>query len=205
VKWIRREAETVKSKTLSASSAASTERADSPARPRQEASDLAVEEIYREHHEFVWRTIVRFGVDAPAADDAVQEVFLAMARRLHEFEGRSSMRTWLFAIAMRVAQRLRRTESRHRRRVEAYERSEPAGSEDPYARSDAAQLLHRLLAELDDDRRAVYILAELEGMTAPEIGAMLGVKVPTVYTRLRAARRSMEDALAAFHGAEVQR
>ncbi len=164
-----------------------------------------MEEIYREHHEFVWRTIVRFGVDLPAADDAVQEVFLAMARRLHEFEGRSSMRTWLFAIAMRVAQRLRRTESRHRRRVEAYERSEPVGSEDPYARSEAAQLLHRLLDELDDDRRAVYILAELEGMTAPEIAATLGLKVPTVYTRIRAARLGMEQALAAHYAAEGER
>ena len=155
-----------------------------------------MEEIYREHEQFVWRTLVRMGVHPATASDGVQEVFIAMARRLHEFEGRASMRTWLFAIAVRVAQRLRRTEQRHRRRMEAYQRSRPAATEDPYVRSEAAQLLHRLLDRLDDDRRTVYILSELEGMTAPEIGAMLEVKVPTVYTRLRAARRILEEALA---------
>jgi RNA polymerase sigma-70 factor (ECF subfamily) len=156
-----------------------------------------IEEVYREHHDFVWRTVLRFGVSPASADDAVQEVFLAAARRLSEFEGRAAMSTWLFAIAMRVAQRLRRNESRHRRRVDAYAHSEPEGQADPFARSEAAQLLHQLLDCLDDDRRAVFILAELEGMTAPEIADALAVKLPTVYTRLRAARRMMSAALAA--------
>lgn len=149
------------------------------------------------HHDFVWRSIVRLGVPSAEIDDAVQEVFVAAARRLDEFEGRATLSTWLFAIAVRVAQRLRRDAFRHDRRVEAYERSAPPAREDPYARSDAARLLHRLLDGLDDDRRAVYILSELEGMTAPEISEAIGVKVPTVYTRLRAARIAMAEAMTA--------
>jgi RNA polymerase sigma-70 factor, ECF subfamily len=183
--------------TLSPSSAAGT-RAEGAASPD-------IEQVYHEHHDFVWRTILRFGIPPAQADDAVQEVFIAAARRLSEFEGRSSMSTWLFAIAMRVAQRLRRDEARHRRRVEAYERSEPDATSEPHARSEAAQLLHRLLDRLDDDRRAVFILAELEGMTAPEIAEALGVKLPTVYTRLRAARILMSEALAAETGGEAPR
>ena len=155
-----------------------------------------IEAVYEAHHDFVWRSIVRLGVPAAEVDDGVQEVFLAAARRLSEFEGRAAMSTWLFAIAMRVAQRLRRDAFRHNRRVQAYERSAPTGKVDPYAHSEAAQLLHRLLDHLDDERRAVYILVELEGMTAPEVSEALGVKVPTVYTRLRAARRTMAEALA---------
>ncbi len=166
-----------------------------PSSPAKGRGVPDIKEVFVEHHDFVWRTLLRFGIPPAQADDAVQEVFIAVARRLSEFEGRSSMSTWLFAIAMRVAQRLRRNESRHRRRVDAYERSEPPSRVDPYARSEAAQLLHRLLECLDDDRRAVFILAELEGMTAPEIAQALGVKVPTVYTRLRAARRLMNEAL----------
>jgi len=137
----------------------------------------------------------RLGVPAEQVDDAVQEVFLAAARRLAEFEGRAALSTWLFAIALRVVQRLRRNEHRHRRRVEALGAAGPPSSIEPHRHTEAADTLHRLLDLLDDDKRIVFVLVELEGFTAPEIADMLGVKLPTVYTRLRAARLRLEQAL----------
>jgi RNA polymerase sigma-70 factor (ECF subfamily) len=67
----------------------------SPVRERAEA-------LYREHFAFVWRNARRLGCTEEWVDDAVHEVFLVATRRLEEFEGRSSIRTWLFAIAFRV-------------------------------------------------------------------------------------------------------
>src|SRR5690606_6911465 len=91
----------------------------SPQRPRGAALDLdrssadrrtpgGLEEIYREHHAFVRRSLIRLGVPHALVDDAVHDVFLVVARRLAEFEGRASIRTWLFAIALRMAQSHRR-------------------------------------------------------------------------------------------------
>src|SRR5690606_41398755 len=117
----------------------------------------------------------------------------------------ASMRTWLFAITMRVVQLHRRSASRHLRRVEAFAavHAEDGGS-DPYAQRDAADLLLKLLDQLDDDRRAVYVLTELEGMTAQEIAVGLGLNVNTVYSRLRAARQQLERGLTGAARTEVR-
>jgi RNA polymerase sigma-70 factor, ECF subfamily len=156
---------------------------------------VALSRIYEEHYDFVWRSVLRLGAAESAADDAVHDVFLVAARRLPEFEGRASIKTWLFAIAVRVVQRQRRDQARHLRRVEAVageSRGEP--SEDGAARREAAQLLHRLLGDLDEEKRIAFILSELEGMTAKEIGESFGIKEATVYSRIRAAREKLSAA-----------
>ena len=154
--------------------------------------------VYREHFQFVWRSARRLGAPPAALDDVVQDVFLIVARRLPEFRGDASMRTWLFAITMRVVQLQRRSTSRHIRRVEAFAEAH-AGDDgvDPYPRRDATDILLKLLDRLDDDRRAVFVLIELEGMTAQEVAAGLGLNVNTVYSRLRAARQQLERGLPA--------
>ncbi|MBX7084486.1 MAG: sigma-70 family RNA polymerase sigma factor [Nannocystaceae bacterium] len=168
------------------------------ARPAAAAAtgERALAAIYAEHHAFVWRSLSRLGVDDPRLDDAVHDVFMVVARRLHEFEGRASMRTWLFAIAMRVAQAVRRDATRERNHRERLAR-EPQPSPSPHEAADAARLLRSLLERLDDDKRAVFIMAELEGMTAPEIAAVIDAKVATVYSRLRLAREQLERLAAA--------
>jgi RNA polymerase sigma-70 factor (ECF subfamily) len=152
--------------------------------------------IYREHFEFVWRSLRRLGVPEHALEDATQDVFLVAARRIDEFEGRSSVRTWLFGIAMRVVRSQRRTAWRHRRKVDALAAAPPDAAQDPIAQRDAQRLLLALLDSLDDDKRAVYVLAELEGMTVVEIADGLGTNVNTIYTRLRAARQQLRAAAA---------
>ena len=164
------------------------------------------EDVYEAHHGFVWRSVLRLGLPESAVDDAVHDVFLVAHRRLEEFEGRSSIRTWLFAIAMRVVQRHRRTQMRKRRKEDAFAAEAVAQPPaDAYARTDAAATLHRLLATLDEDKRAVFILSELEGMTAQEIAEAFDLKVPTVYSRLRAARIALEKAVERHRAAEERR
>lgn len=154
----------------------------------------SLEEVYRAHHAFVWRSLLRLGIPAGRIEDAVHELFLVVARKLPEFAGRSSLRTWLFAIAVRVAQSFRRDAGRERVHLERFAHEPRAAASDPYRQRDATVVLHRLLAALGEDQRAVFILVELEGMTAPEVAEALGVKLPTVYTRLRAARAAVARA-----------
>ena len=154
--------------------------------------------IYEQHFDFVWRSARRLGVPDSAVDDIVQEVFIVVHRQLASFEGRSSMKTWLFGILRNLVLRQRRSWVR-RGREEALEESEvetgEAGADERLAESQARRVLHGLLAQLDDDKRAVFVLADLEQMSAPEIAEATGLKLNTVYSRLRLARAEMERAL----------
>jgi RNA polymerase sigma-70 factor (ECF subfamily) len=152
-------------------------------------------EVFDAHHAFVYRSARRLGVPLTAIDDVVQETFIVVGRRLPEFEGRSSVRTWLFGIVMRVAHTERRGEARRQRRAAVVAAGDPQ-STDPYARREAADTLHRLLEELDDDRRTAFILADCEGLTAVEISEELKVNLNTIYSRIRSARQQIAEALA---------
>jgi RNA polymerase sigma-70 factor (ECF subfamily) len=160
------------------------------------------EDVYEENFDFVWRNVRRLGVPDALVDDAAQEVFLVVHRRLREFQGRSSVRTWLFGIVAKVAsdhRRAIRRKSPHARSAEASIDADAIADDraDPHdraARAEGVRVLHRVLDELDDDKRAVFVLAELEQMSAPEIAEAIGANVNTVYARLRAARRDFEQA-----------
>ncbi len=168
--------------------------ADPP--PRVRPPGLA--EVYHEHHAFMWRSLRRLGVAPADVDDAVHDAFLVVARRLPEFEGRSSLRTWLFAIALRVAQSRRRDHQREAHHLARYGSVAPAQSDDPWTRQEVRVTLHQLLDTLEEDQRVVFIMIELESMTAPEIAAALELKVPTVYSRLRLAREAMRRAVTRY-------
>jgi len=179
------------------------------------------EALYREHFRFVWRIVRRLGTDPQLVDDVVQDVFLVVHRRLGDFQGRSSAKTWLYGIVRRVVADHRRTQ----RRKPGLDTPGPAegdldamtsGEQSPQASVEQAErvrLLHRLLAELDDDKREVFVLSELEGLTMAEIAEALDVNPNTISSRLRAARREFEAALdrvtreddAFEHGVEERR
>jgi RNA polymerase sigma-70 factor (ECF subfamily) len=159
------------------------------------------ETIYREHFRFVWRTARRLGVEGAWLDDAVQDTFVVVHRRLSDFGGRSSVKTWLYGIVRRVvADHRRGVRRKHGKAAPMENGSEPTASVDPdpeasMEQADKVRLLHRLLGELDDEKREVFVLAELEEMTMAEIAEALGVNANTLSSRLRAARREFEEAL----------
>ncbi len=154
--------------------------------------------IYDQTFDFVWRSLRRLGVPDAQIDDAAQDVFIVVHRRLGEFEGRSSVRTWVFGIALRVASDHRRA-LRRRGPHESLGDDVPGTGADPQRaaeRLEGLRLLDTVLDALDDDRRAVFVLAELEQLTAPEIAEALSVPLNTVYSRLRLAREDFERAAA---------
>jgi RNA polymerase sigma-70 factor (ECF subfamily) len=158
----------------------------------------ALEAIYDEFFDFVWRSLRRLGVRAELLDDALQDVFLVVHRRLPEFERRSSVKTWLFGICLRVASDYVRRGKLGRRAAVLEHEPHDAEALDPLeqaARGEAVQFLDAQLMALDPDKRAVFILAELEGMSCPEIAEAVGANVNTVMSRLKAARARFEAAV----------
>jgi RNA polymerase sigma-70 factor (ECF subfamily) len=152
--------------------------------------------VYEQHFNFVWRSARRLGVPDASVDDVVQDVFVTVYRRLAEFEGRSQLKTWIFGILRHTVRDLRRTQ--RRKPTEAMEREPVAREHSPLeaaAQREGTKLLHEVLMSLDEDQREVFVLAEFEQLSAPEIGAALELNINTVYSRLRSARQGFDAAL----------
>jgi RNA polymerase sigma-70 factor (ECF subfamily) len=150
--------------------------------------------VYREHVRSVWRMLRRLGLDEATTDDATQDVFVTAHRRWHEFEGRSSMRTWLLGIALRVA-----TEHRRKaRRMEPISLELPSLTPSPHDAAERHQQVEHLMALMQGlpvELRELLVLVELEGYSVPEVSEATGVNLNTLYTRLRAARSRFEALL----------
>ena len=151
--------------------------------------------LYDEHFDFVWRSLRRFGLSRALADDGVQEVFIVVHRRLADYDTSRAARGWLYGIARRVAATMLRGEYRAQRKIAAVTSPEPGDMEQDVARQQAVSLMEAFLTELDDVQREVFVLVEVEGLTAPEAAAALGVKLNTVYSRLRRARARFQRAI----------
>ena len=160
-------------------------------------------ELYRAHVGFVWRMLLHFGVPEAGVEDAAQDVFVVVHRRWADRREHASARSWLYGIARRVAADHRRSRSRHERKLEALPPSRGRDLELEVGQRELIAMLEQALAELEPARREVYVLADIEGMTAREIAEGLGVNPNTVSTRLRAARLHVNTALARLDREEV--
>jgi len=152
-----------------------------------------VREIVRHNGAYVMRVLRYLGVAPSHVDDVAQDVFMVAYRKFAGFEGRSSVRTWLYGICIRVA-------SDHRRR--AWVRREkptdvlPDGDsgESPLeevSRVRARELLLEALDSLDADKRAVFVLYEIDQLPMQEVAESCGCPVKTAYSRLYAARKEL--------------
>ncbi|MCS6799901.1 MAG: sigma-70 family RNA polymerase sigma factor [Myxococcota bacterium] len=161
-------------------------------------------DLVRQHGGFVWRVLRQLGVSEADCDDATQEVFLVVHRRRDSFDGSSSVRTWLYGIALRIARTARRTGARRREQLqppEAFVESQATDDPERWAeRAGERRLLHRVLAELDEAHRMTFVLHDVEQMPAVEVARALGCPVKTVYSRLYAARARLAAAVRAAVG-----
>jgi RNA polymerase sigma-70 factor (ECF subfamily) len=159
----------------------------SPA-PTQERS---FEALYAANFDFVFRCLRRLGVPAANAEDACQDTFIVLHRRISELRPDASERAFLFGVASRIAHEYRRKQARTRaeRLPDEISAKPNAGSPfDAAVNAQAAAQLERFLAGLDQEQRSVFMLMELEDFTAPEVCEALEAKLNTVYSRLRLAR-----------------
>ena len=165
----------------------------------------SLRQIFDEHARYIWRTLRHLGIPEADTPDLCQEVFVTVHRRLSSFEGRSSLRTWLYGICIRVA-------SEHRRRPHV--RRETPLSEPPIGFSEQHDMgpdsaleqrsaVQRLLAVLDEDKRQVVVLYEIEGFSMKEVAEIIQCPLQTAYSRLHAARALMLSAFNAEKEAEA--
>jgi len=150
--------------------------------------ELETAEVFEQHHDFVWRSLAHLGVPRAVVDDATQDVFMVVHRRLDHYRRDMPMRSWLYGIARRVAYRYR-TQAAKSQRPHPVSTSETKAPDDVVAIQEAANLVSSFLTDQPPEQREVFVLAELEGLSGPEIAAALGAKLNTVYSRLRLARR----------------
>lgn len=151
-------------------------------------------QLYAEHYDFLWRCAMRLGTPPADLEDVVQECFVIALRRFHDFDpsGRARSSTWLFGILRNVQRNHARATRRRHARLEllAQTSTQEQGPSRTAEASLAGRLLDDFLATLDDDKRAAFVLAEIEGMTGPELAEALEINQNTATSRVRAARQA---------------
>jgi RNA polymerase sigma-70 factor (ECF subfamily) len=144
-----------------------------------------------EHFDFVWRLLCRLGVPQLDVDDAAQQVFIVATQRLVDIPP-GGERTFLYGTALRTAATLRRNLRRRARWVEAGPADCACPGPTPHEsleRSQALEFLDQILRRLDDELREVFVLCEIEELTAPQVAVIAQLPVGTVASRLRRARQ----------------
>jgi RNA polymerase sigma-70 factor (ECF subfamily) len=172
--------------------------ASGPREPWSGDQALSSKQLFEQHAAFVAKFIVRMGVPRVDVDDLLQEVFL-VAHRLGGYQpGPAKPTTFLASVAVKLV----RTE-RRKRRVRSFVEADdervqlaraPGDPEQDVADRQQLGELKRIVEQLDDDKRAVFVLADLHGETVVSIASGLGIPVDTAYSRLRAARIAFRKA-----------
>ena len=188
--------------------------AENTQRPSDESVGLiqaGFDAMYESMVDYVWNVVCRMGVPQADAEDVVQEVFVTVYRRLGEFEGRAQLKTWVFTITAHLVQHYFRTHARRPgdratakgTEIQSLVDQREDGPASAVERKERYDALDRVLAQLDEAKRLVFVLAEVEQLTLVEIGEIVGANPNTVATRLRAARQAFEKALARFQTREL--
>lgn len=155
--------------------------------------------LYEHFLPLVARWVTRLGIPRHALDDVMQEIFLTVYEKLDQFEGRAPLRSWMFGVTIRVTRNYRRRRTTapagEEREVEVLpDAHRSAHPEAAAEQTEALTLLQQILNALDVDKREVFVLSELEQLSAPEIAALLEISSNTVTSRLRLARAEVRAA-----------
>jgi RNA polymerase sigma-70 factor (ECF subfamily) len=157
-------------------------------------SKLRLERMFRAHHELIWRTLRRLGLSADLAADTTQQAYLIAAERLGDIRF-GSERAFLFSTAIGLARTNFRRNQRCQLESDMDLHANPnARSEQMTNRCTALELLDGVFAKTDADLVTVFVLFELEGLSAPEISQLVDIPVGTVASRLRRARATFRAA-----------
>jgi RNA polymerase sigma-70 factor (ECF subfamily) len=145
-------------------------------------------EAFEQHGAFVCRSLRYLGVREADLDDLLQEVFLVVSKRLNDYEERGRTRAWLYSICTRVVSTHRRKQRRDREHDAIVELSTAAPQLEHVEDRQALELGWKLLQQLPEQQREVFMLYEIEDMPMSEIAKALSCPLQTVYSRLYKAR-----------------
>ena len=169
----------------------------------------AIRHVIAANNQRLFRTAWSILKHRSEAEEAVQAAYLSAFAKIGQFEGRSSLSTWLTRIVINEALGRRRADQRRRRHLEEegiavldayrdhFTRGSQAESPDAaLAREQIRKLLEQAVAQLPDPFRTVFVLREIEGLTSEETADLLDLPVATVKTRLFRGRRRLKQMLA---------
>jgi RNA polymerase sigma-70 factor (ECF subfamily) len=165
----------------------------------------ALDTLLRRHVDFVYAVCRRLAGNDADADDATQEALLAIARGIRRFDGRSSLRTWLYRVATNAClDELRR---KARRPAPGFPASETTGDDSPPLDVSVTDqlVLDAALRELPEEFRAPVVLRDVLGMDYAEIAATLDLRPGTVRSRIARGRAALAEALGGNHRPPPQR
>lgn len=157
------------------------------------SSPLEPSVVIHEHAAFVWRVLRHLGVRDAQLEDASQEVLVTIFRRLPDFAGRASLRSWIYGICRNVAAHVRRGNASAREQLvaELPDAGSPACQDAALALKRQHARLLEVLSTLDDDQRQVFVLYEIEELSMEEIADALAAPLTSCYSRLYAAREKV--------------
>jgi RNA polymerase sigma-70 factor, ECF subfamily len=169
-----------------------------PGRASASPSVPSFQSVYRQFFGFVWSSARRLGAEPDSIDDVVQEAFIVIHAKLDSVEKPEALRSWIYGVVRRtVSTHLRAKRARaHGLAAEVDAESHGPTPLDQSENNQELLLLSSLLAELDEPKREVFALVELQELTVPEVAEALEIPLNTAYSRLRAARTAFEAALA---------
>jgi RNA polymerase sigma-70 factor, ECF subfamily len=183
------------------------------ARPSPEDARTAAsfDGLYRDHVDLMYRFATRLCGEAEAAKDLVQETFLNAYRGYPTFRGDAQVSTWLYAIAARACSRMRRKRKGEPDRELSLEEFIPTSDgefrlqipvdglspEEALQNKELRQALDRAIAQLPKKYRIVLILRDMEGLSAKEVGSIVGLNERAVKSRLHRARLFVRRELSA--------
>jgi RNA polymerase sigma-70 factor (ECF subfamily) len=155
---------------------------------------IRLERMFRAHHELIWRTLRRLGLSADLAADTTQQAYLIAAERLSDIRS-GCERAFLFSTAIGLSRTNFRRSQRCQLESDMDLHVDPAlRSEEMTNRCSAMELMDRVFVNTDPDLVTVFVLFELEGLSAPEIAQLVNIPIGTVASRLRRARATFRAA-----------
>ena len=162
-----------------------------------DTSQPVFEDIAHELSGPLRRYLERLVGNRATADDLLQETLLKIARALPEFEGRSSVKTWAFTIATRVAtDHLRRPQNRGRMaEIDETVQVVDAETDHKLVVDEMSNCMREVIDSLPEDYRTALVLHDLEGQTAAQVAEIVGCSVATAKIRIHRARRRLKRAL----------
>ena len=165
----------------------------------QNRDAAAITHVYREHHVAVRRFAQRLVGDVEAAEDLVQDVFVALPNAVSRLRGDCALRTFLVSIAVNHAKNHVRAAARRRAALARLAREPEPSSPDPQQALERRDLGDRLMSALDAlplEQRVAVVLSEIEDRTSTEISTIVGAPEGTVRTRIFHAKKKLRELLA---------
>ncbi len=167
---------------------------------RRQPTPLDVCSLHQQYAPFVFLTLQRLGIHDRDLEDLCQEVFVVVHRRLSSYDGSCKVSTWLFAICSKVASSHRRRA--HVRREDLLEDfpegalvAPGASPEEAVAAAQSRRELSDILDTMSDEKRAIFVMFEIEVLSYEQIADSLGLPLGTVHSRLHSARKAFKAAL----------